>query len=44
MMQCTKKLLQKSFRRKLYDVNYEKQVPKRFFPISPTHKINEKMQ
>ena len=41
-MQCSKKLLQKLFT--IYDVNYEKQVPKRFFPISPTHKINEKMQ
>ena len=31
-MKWTKKLLQKSFTRKLYDKNYEKQVPKSFFP------------
>ena len=32
-MKWTKWLIQKSFTRKLYDDNYEKQVPKSFFPI-----------
>ena len=39
-MKWTKKLHQKSFTRKLYDDNYEKQIPKSFFPISLTQKIN----
>ena len=33
-MKWTKKLPKKSFTRKLYDDNYEKQVPKSFFPNS----------